>query len=251
MSYRRRLFAILLFSALVISSCGTSDESSSSENSRIEVGPNGELEGVFGIDPGICGNLGPESGSWFRMIEPGGNSLQGPFITNFDSMCPNQQYSLLSPGTIGLRAGKFQKHPRPAFDAATNGLANEIVGPTRFYSVNFALSSEDINPLTATSLPPPRFWTINESATKDSSDWTLMASLQSLFIAWNGEFIEQGAPHPEGFVGGTTSPRGSINLETGRYYIDWKSEVSSGPFAGSVGQWHLEGIYTSGDASED
>ncbi len=246
MSYRLRLFVTLIFSAVVISSCSTS-----SESSQIEVGPNGELEGVFGIDPGICGNLGPESGSWFRMIEPGGNSLQGPFVTNFDSMCPNQQYSLLSPGTIGLRAGKFQKHPRPAFDAATNGLANEIVGPTRFYSVNFALSSEDINPLTASSLPPPRFRAVNESANENSTDWTLTALLQSLFIAWNGEFIEQGAPHPEGFVGGTTSPRGSINMETGRYYIDWKSEVSSGPFAGSVGQWHLEGIYTSGDTSEE
>lgn len=251
MSYRKRLFATLIFSALLLSSCSANAESSSSESSEVEVGSNGELEGVFGIDPGICGNLGPETGSWFRMIEPDGNSLQGPFVTNFDSMCPNQQYSLLSPGTVGLRTGKFQKHPRPAFDAATNGLADEIVGPTRFYSVNFALSSEDINPLTATSLPPPKFRAVNESGNEDSTDWTLLASLQSLFISWNGEFIEQGAPHPEGFIGGTQSPRGSINMKTGRYYLRWQSQVQSGPFAGSIGQWHLEGIFNSGDSGND
>ena len=157
---RTQFFAALFSSVLVISSCGSGNSSA-----MVEVGPNGELEGVFGVDPGMCGNFGPESGSWFRLIEPGGNQLQGPFVTNFDSMCPDQGYSLLSPGTIGFRTGKYQKRPQPAFDAATNGLANEIVGPTRFYSVNFALSSEEISPVTARSLPAPKFMAINDKRT--------------------------------------------------------------------------------------
>ena len=245
MSRRTNLIAAFAISILALSSCG-----SASNSSAIEVGPNGELEGVFGVDPGMCGDFGPESGSWFRMIEPGGNSLEGPFVTNFDSMCPDQGYSLLSPGTIGFRTGKYQKHPRPAFDAATNGLANEIVGPTRFYSVNFALSSEEISPVTAKSLLPPKFMAINESSNEDSEDWTLMAALQSLFISWNGEYFEQGAPHPEGFTGATTSPRGSINIKTGHYNLNWKSQVSSGPFEGYVGEWHLEGVFIPGGSEE-
>lgn len=216
----------------------------------INVGPEGELEGVFSVDAGTCGNFGPESGSWFRMIEPGGNRLQGPFVTNFDSMCPDQTYSLLSPGTIGLRTGAFQEHPRPAFDAATNGLANEIIGPTRFYSVNFALSTEGISPLTARSLPLPRFKAINQTNVKDATIWSLEATLESLFISWNGEFIEQGGPHPEGFDGATTSPQGSIDMETGRYYLEWQSEVSSGPFEGYTGEWYLEGVFSSGKTAK-
>lgn len=245
MSRHLRLLASFAFSALLASSCGSGNNSS-----MITVGPEGELEGVFSVDPGLCGNLGPESGSWFRMIEPGGNKLQGPFVTNFDSLCPDQAYSLLSPGTIGFRAGEFQKHPRPAFDAATNGLAGEIIGPTRFYSVNLALSSEDISPLTGKSLPPPRFLAVNETGVEDSDEWTLMATLESLFISWNGEFFEQGAPHAEGYAGATTSPRGSLNLKTGRYYIDWQSQVQGGVFDGYIGEWHLEGIFTSGDPVE-
>lgn len=245
MSRLLRLLASFAFSALLASSCGSGNNSS-----MITVGPEGELEGVFSVDPGMCGNFGPESGSWFRMIEPGGNQLQGPFVTNFDSMCPDQAYSLLSPGTIGLRTGTFQEHPRPAFDAATNGLANEIIGPTRFYSVNFALSTESISPLTAKSLPRPRFIAVNESGKEDATDWTLKGTLESLFIAWNGEYIEQGGPHPEGFEGATTSPRGSINMETGRYNLNWQSQVSSGPFEGYIGEWHLEGIFSPGDPVE-
>jgi hypothetical protein len=245
MSRRTQFFAALVSSVLVISSCGSGNSSA-----MVEVGPNGEVKGVFSVDPGMCGSFGPESGSWFRMIEPGGNALQGPFVTNFDSMCPDQAYSLLSPGTTGFRAGKFQKHPRPGFDAATNGLANEIIGPTRFYSVNFALSSEDISPLTGKSLPPPKFMVVDESGNEDSDDWTLMASLESLYIAWNGEYVEQGAPHPEGFVGGTTSPRGSINMKTGRYNLNWKSQINGGAFDGYIGEWHLEGIFSPGDPVE-
>lgn len=227
----------------VLGACG-----SDSGSSLIDVGLNGDLDGVFTIEQGICGNIGPKSGSWFRMIEPGGNIKDGPFVTNFDSICPDQTYSMLSPGTVGLRAGEFQKHPDPAFDAATNGLATEIIGPTRFYSVNFALSSEELSPLTGDLLPPPKFTAVNESGNEDSIDWTLKATLESLHIAWNGEFVEQGAPHPEGFTGATTDPRGTINLKTGRFLLRWTSQVQGGAFDGYIGEWHFEGVYLPADA---
>lgn len=237
-----RLSASAFILAITLSSCGFTDGTS-----LIETGRNGELDGTFRIEQGICGVSGPVSGSWYRMVEPGGSIKDGPFVTNYDSICPDQVYSLLSPGSVGFRSGEFQEHPKPAFDAATNGLATEIFGPTKFYSVNFSVGTEEVSPITGETLDPPRFFATNDSLDSGSVERALTASLESLHVAWNGEIFEQGAPHPEGIVGGTTVPRGTINLETGRYLLEWTSQVQQGIFAGYTGVWHIEGTFVPRD----
>lgn len=210
--------------------------------STIELSPNGEVIGTVIIDKGACTDTGEVSGSWFRMIEPGGSVEKGPFITNYDSLCSDETYSLLVPGSLGLRLNEFQKHPTPAFDEATNGLANEIFQPLPFYTVNMAFSTESPDPLSGEKLSPPRFFVgLNGSSEKDAPQ-RLTANLQSIYVAWNGEYFEQGSPHPEGFKGATKSPVGTINVETGRFTLDWVSQVDAGAFDGFIGEWHLEGF---------
>lgn len=227
-----------LASVLLLVAC-----SGGGDDSAIKVGPDGELKGVLKIDQGVCGELGPVSGSWFRMIPPDVDPASGEFVTNFDSQCADQTYSLLSPGKVGLRLGDYQASPKPPFDAATNGVADEIIQPTRFFSVTFALSSEKTSPLTGSTLPAPRVFVTSDAEPGGSGDASLTASLESLYVAWNGDWFEQGSPHPEGYIGFTTVPRGTINLKTGRFVLDWISEVDGGAFDETTGQWHLEGTF--------
>jgi hypothetical protein len=236
---RYQKFAITFFAA-----CALFFTSCASENakSKFSIAPDGEISGTVVIDAGTCDELGNPSGSWLRMIEPGGNVLAGPYITNYDSNCSEQTYSLLSPGKVGLKLGKFQRHPNPAFDAATNGLADEIFSPVRFYSVNFAISTESQPEKIGSALSPPRFFVESTGDEGSPKNVRLTANLQSLFVGWNGEFFEQGGPHPEGFTGATTTPFGNINLETGQFTLQWSSQVDAGSFDGFIGQWQLTGV---------
>ncbi len=239
MRHRMLFLTLLVAIPLILVGCG-----SESVDSKLVLGPNGEISGTLLVDSGACDDLGTVSGSWFRMVEPGGNVVTGPFITNYDSICSDQTYSLLTNGSIGLKSNVFQVHPNPAFDAATNGLAKEIFQPVQFYSVDFAVSTELIHPETGELLKPPRFFVERSQDESKPNTGRLTANLSSLFIAWNGEFFEQGSPHPEGFIGATTTPFGSINLESRRFTLQWTSQVVGGAFDGFIGEWQLTGMLT-------
>lgn len=104
-----------------------------------------------------------------------------------------------------------------------------------------ALSSEKTNPLTGESLSAPKLMV--STLIDKSGEVVLKAQLESLFVAWNGDLFEQGSPHPEGYVGQTDMAAGKINAKTGRFNLEWNSQVSSGPFNGFLGDWHLEGVF--------
>ncbi|MFQ6019310.1 MAG: hypothetical protein ACE5KW_00975 [Dehalococcoidia bacterium] len=199
-----------------------------------------ELVGTFQIDPGQCDPGGPvTSGSYFQMIQSGGDLETGPFIANVNSPC-DSSYTLLSPGGQGrLITGDFQPNPDPAFDPVnSDGLASQVTQPQVFLAVDFAISTNQTDPQTGADLSafPP---TIVNEAGKLSGD------LRAWSAGWSKNHFNQGSPKPDGtFPSLTAGPTGTYDKATGRYTLDWSSLIVSGAFNSFIGTWHLEGTFT-------
>ena len=194
------------------------------------------LVGTFGVTAASCASGAPTSGSYFRMVQSGGTTTAGPFVPNADSTCGDKTYSALQPGTAGgLTTGKYQPDPSPAFDSAGNGLAAAIVAPTKFFGVNFAVSTNATDPQTKTSTKKP---SIKVSGKKLTGD------LDAVSVAYGNQQFNQGAPKPDGSTPtGTAGPTGTYDAKTGKYTLDWSSAIIGGPFSGFTGIWHLEGTF--------
>lgn len=260
MSTRRitRVIAGALALAIVVAACGsdddgadvtatpvdsvvTSDSTAAPTETSAPAEPGaptaGPLVGTFAIDPAECSDATAISGSYFRMVQGGGTLVDGPFVANADSSCTDQTYSALLPGTAGLVTGEFQPQPAEPFDAGGNGLADAIVAPTKFFGVNFAVSTNEVDPASGASVAAP---TIVLNA-----DGTLSGELSAVSVAWNGQQFNQGSPKPDGSRPGlTTDLSGSYDPATGRFVIEWVSQIVGGPFDGFSGVWHLEGTFT-------
>jgi len=194
------------------------------------------LVGTFGVTAAVCTSGAPTSGSYFRMVQSGGTTTAGPFVPNADSTCGDKSYSALAPGTAGgLTTGKYQPDPSPAFDSAGNGLAGAIVTPTKFFGVNFAVSTNATDPQSKTSTKKP---VIKVSGKKLSGD------LDAVSVAYGNQQFNQGAPKPDGSTPtGTAGPTGTYDAKTGKYTLEWSSAIVGGPFDGFTGIWHLEGTF--------
>ena len=188
----------------------------------------GELVGVFAIDPASC--EGAEvSGSYFRMIQPEGDLAAGPFVPNGDTTCADPTYTALAPGTDGgLVTGVLQSAPDPPFDEAGNGLADAITEPTLFFGVGFAVGTEEDG-------NTPMIAVTDGELSGDLSAWT----------AFYGDLVFlQGAPLPDGSLPGlTTAITGTIDADTGEYVLEWSSQIDGGAFNEFTGLWHLEGTF--------
>lgn len=191
------------------------------------------LVGTFRVTAGRCTT--GVSGSYFRMIQPGG-SASGPFVSNNDSPCSDKSYTALTPGSDGgLVTGAYQPQPQPPFDSAGNGRSSRIVAPQRFYGVDFAAATNPTDPQTGTQVPQP---TIEVDGTKLTGD------VRAFAAAWNNQHFNQGAPKPDGSTPGTTArPSGTIDPETGAFTLEWTSLIQGGPFNNFTGLWHLEGTF--------
>lgn len=190
------------------------------------------VAGTLGIDAGSCSG-GAASGSTFRMILPSGDT-SGPFVSNGDSTCDDQTYTLLEPGSDGgLVLGDYQPAPSPAFDSNGNGRADRIIEPTMFFGVGFAIASNPTDPQTGQDVPAP-------TITADGG--SLSGDLQAIGAAWNDQDFNQGAPKPGNAPAGLTAgPTGTFDPATGAYTLDWTSQIEGGPFDKFTGVWHLEG----------
>lgn len=251
------LIAALAVVALVGASCGSDDDSSDTESTEAattettaaatestEAMPEdttpaateapttepaamfeGELVGTFSIDDAVCD--GPEvTGSYFRMLQPGGTLTDGPFIPNADSACVDTTFSGLTAGTDGgLVTGAYQPAPDPAFDAAGNGLADAIFAPVTFFAVAFAGATDS-----AEAMP-----------TLTATDGVLTGDLSAFTAYYGNASFNQGAPKPDG---SGEAPMGTIDPETGAFVLDWTSQIVGGSFNDFVGVWHLEGTFT-------
>src|SRR3954453_9619350 len=97
--------------------------------------------GVLEIAAGTCSST-PASGSWFRMVQPGGSPDRGPYVDNGDSPCADKGMTPLAPGADGgLRVGAYQPQPDPPFDGRGASGSQAVIKPVTFFAVPFGISS--------------------------------------------------------------------------------------------------------------
>jgi hypothetical protein len=194
-----------------------------------------ELVGTFKLAAGSCSGTAP-TGTYFRMIFPGGTIAAGKFFDNPDSTCTDQSYTLASPGTAGgLINGKYQPDPTPAFSASGGALASSIVEPQDFTAINFGIATNPTDPQTGVAVPAPTIKDKNGKLTGQVEAWS---------ADWNNLHFNQGSPKPGGTSPGLTLPvSGTYNAKTHAFVLTWASAVVGGPFNGFTGYWHLQGTF--------
>jgi hypothetical protein len=255
---RRALAIALVVLATLAVACG----GGKSDGAKAKDGRE-ELIGLFRLKPGAVDGTTP-TGTWFRMLQPGGNKKSGPYMINADSPADGGQATLLQPGTSGgLRTGGYQSQPAPAFDGGGNSLADAITTPTRFFGVKFSISTNETDLQTKTKVAPPTIYVKDGKLTADLSSWA---------ASWNNQNFNQGAPKPvsstQAQVAGQeqaqrawdwvsqkwleAAPRstvtgggatGTYDAKTHAFVLEWTSHIDGGPFNGFTGLWHLEGTF--------
>ena len=117
MTRTRRVLLALLLATGAVGAC-SSDEEGTADRPGDDAGAaaveDGELIGLFRLTPGAAD--GDElTGTWFRMLQPGGDAETGPYMRNADSTADGGEATLLAPGTSGgLRSAGYQSKPDPA-----------------------------------------------------------------------------------------------------------------------------------------
>lgn len=194
------------------------------------------LVGIFKLTKASCSASGA-SGSYFRMIYPGGSLTSGKFFRNPDSTCSDKSYTPVAPGAQGgLVTGTYQPSPVPAFDAKGNAKVDTIITPTGFGGLKFGLATLAKDPKSGQSAPVP---SISVNGAK------LSGQLQAIWAEWNHLYFNQGSPKPGGSKPGLTQAvAGTYDAATHAFVITWASAISGGPFNGFTGYWHLAGTFT-------
>ena len=225
----KRTIALLAVAALAASACGSSDAKSGGVNGD-------ELIGTFKVNAGDCDGK-KTSGSFMRMVNPGGELESGPFVDNGDSPCKDKTYTPFIPGTDGgLSTVEIQAAPKPVFAESGDALANTIMEPQGFYGVNYSVSVNEVDLQTEEKAAPPTIAVDGEG--------TLTGEIAGWVVSWNGQHFNQGAPKPDGSTPGLTrEPTGTYDEKTGRFTLEWSSRVVGGPFDSFTGVWHLEGVF--------
>jgi hypothetical protein len=192
------------------------------------------LVGLFRLAPGSCKG-GKVTGTYLRMVLPSGTA-DGPYMSNGDSSCSDQSFTPLGPGADGgLSTVGYQAAPKPAFDSSGNARANRITAPAQYYGTAFTTATAATEPQSGRSVPVP---TVTLRGT------SLTADLRAFTVSWNKQYFNQGAPKPDGSTPGNTKlAQGSYDPATGRFTLDWASQVQGGPFDKFTGKWHLEGVF--------
>jgi hypothetical protein len=193
------------------------------------------LVGTFRLTAGESSATGV-TGSYFRMVLPGGTIEQGPFFPNPDSAATDKTYTLAQPGTDGgLVTGKYQPSPNPAFSAQGSSLAGRIIKPSPFTLINFGVSTQETDPQSREDVPKPKI------AVKGGK---LTGDLKAVDASWNFEDFNQGSPKPDGSRPGLTKPvSGTYDSKTKRFVLEWASQIVGGPFNDFTGVWHFEGTF--------
>ena len=194
------------------------------------------LIGTFKLTAGSCASATP-TGTYFRMIFPGGSLSAGKFFDNPDSTCTDKSYTLATPGTAGgFTTGKYQPNPVPAFSATGGALASSIIEPQLFTAIDFSVATNPKDPQTGTATPPPTIKVKNGKLSGQVEAWS---------AAWNKLYFNQGSPKPGGTSPGLTqSVTGTYNAKTHAFVLTWASAVVGGPFNSFTGYWHLSGKFT-------
>ena len=216
-----------LLALLAVAACSSSGSGAASGGTA--------LVGTFGLVAGKCTSATP-TGTYFRMIQPGGTVAKGKYFSNPDSSCPDKSFTVERPGSDGgLITGTFQPNPAKAFDAHGDALANRIVEPDSFTAIQFAVSTNSTDPQTRKKVNPPHI--VNK-------DGKLSGQISAWSAAWNNLYFNQGSPKPDGSRPGlTTAVTGTYDASTHKFVLTWTSQIVGGPFNGFSGYWHLEGTF--------
>jgi hypothetical protein len=195
-----------------------------------------QLKGLFRLSAAACSGASV-TGSYFRMIQPGGSAASGPYLQNNSSTCADKSYTDLTPGKDGgLSTAAYQPQPNPPFDAGNGGVNDKITLPKEFFGAKFATATNQTDPQTnlGTALPV---------ITHDGSG-KLSGDLRAFAAAYQGQHFNQGAPKPDGSTpGATTLPSGTYDAGTKKFSIEWASTIVGGPFNNFTGKWHFEGTF--------
>jgi len=193
------------------------------------------LVGTFRLTAGACTAAGA-TGTYFRMIDPGGTIEKGKFFGNPDSACEDKSFTVENAGTDGgLVTGTYQPDPAQPFDATGNARAAQIARPSSFTAIKFAISTNAKDPQTKHAAPAPQI---------SVKDGTLSGQITAWSAAWNNQYFNQGSPKPDGSRPGLTSPlTGTYDAKTHAFVITWASQVVGGPFNGFTGYWQLQGTF--------
>lgn len=225
--------AALATTTLIVTGCSSSSSGASGGASAGQ-----QLVGTFKLAPGACGDATP-TGSYFRMISPGGTIEHGKYFENPDSNCSDQSITTISGGTAGgFITGAYQPNPTPPFDGSGNALAAAISKPRTFTAIAFAISTNPKDPQSGHAVPAPAIFNDNGRLSGQLTAWS---------AAWNHQYFNQGSPKPDGSRPGLTAPvTGTYDAATGSFVLTWASEVIGGPFNGFSGYWHLQGTFVPG-----
>jgi hypothetical protein len=267
------LFALLLATGAV-AACSSDAEGTAKKPAAesLDSVKDGELVGLFRLTPGAVDGENV-TGTWFRMLQPGGDAEHGPYMVNGNSPADGGEATLLTPGTSGgLRSGGYQSEPEPGFDGKGNAVADAITQPATWFNVAFSISTNQTDPQTKTDVPPPTILLKDGKLTADLSSWA---------ASWNRQEFNQGAPKPVlstdakapgqeqaerawDWVAGKyleAAPKststgdgatGTYDPDTGAFVLEWTSYIEGGAFNGFTGLWHLEGTFEpSGRAPDD
>jgi hypothetical protein len=195
-----------------------------------------QLKGLFRLTEASC-SAAQVSGSYFRMIQPGGSAASGPFLSNNSSVCADKSYTDLTPGKDGgLSTTAYQPQPNPPFDASNGGINDKITLPKAFFGANFATATNQTDPQMnlGTALPV----ITHDGAGKLSGD------VRAFAAAYQGQHFNQGAPKPDGSTpGATTLLSGTYDKATKKFSLEWASTIVGGPFNNFTGKWHFEGTF--------
>jgi hypothetical protein len=225
-----RLVRVVFALALLAGGAACSSSRSSSSG-----GSGTALVGTFEFTAGSCPGATP-TGTYFRMIQPGGSIAKGKFFDNPDSKCPDKSYTVETAGTDGgLSTTTYQPSPAKAFDKTGNALASEILAPGSFTAIKFGISTNSTDPQTKHSVPLPKI--VDDHG-------VLSGQIEAWSASWNNLYFNQGSPKPNGSRPGLTSPlTGTYDQSTHAFVLTWASQIVGGPFNGFTGFWHLQGTF--------
>lgn len=191
------------------------------------------LVGTFKLNPGACSGV-TVSGSYFRLILPGGSAQQGRYFFSSASTCSNQSYTPLAPGTAGgLRTGQYQR--KPSAGASAGAPAVQILQSQRIGSMAFSVETNADDPESGKALPAPRIV---------ESKGHLNGQLEAWSMVFSTGPINQGTPKPGLHDQKQVSTMlGTYDASTHAFLLSWTSTFVGGPFNGFIGSWHLEGTF--------
>jgi hypothetical protein len=222
--------AVVAVLASLLAACSSGGGASTSSTGGTE------LVGTFRLTAGVCAGTSV-TGTYFRMIDPGGTIDHGKYFSNPDSTCPDKSFTVQRAGSDGgLVTGTFQPSSGAPFDARGNALASRITQPGSFTAIKFGISTNGVDPQTKKKVSAPTIRVDNAGK--------LSGQISAWSAAWNNLYFNQGSPKPDGSSPGLTSPvTGTYDAKTHAFVLTWASQVVGGPFNGFTGYWHLQGTF--------